>query len=243
MTNDINESLKERISSVIKSDQAAVVGRVNEFMEKTGTILRATAVTGGVDCWDTSSALTDFAWSDLKQEMEDSILYDQVYDNSLGKDKMTPTFNFSKSYADSHTFSFTEGVKLGAKTTVKASLPYVGEGEVEISAEVSFSAEQSFTYSDTKTWTMSVPVEVMPGTVARVSGHLNTLKQKARFNGKQRVTDGLAMVWVTTTLANLRQPMVFPVHVLLTDQQREFDISGAFDNIEGVTCNITQTSE
>jgi hypothetical protein len=245
MSNDITASMEERIASLIKSDQAAMVQRLNDFIQQTSTkfVDKVAAISGVVSCSNITSVVTDFSWTDVTQEIKDSVLYDQVYDNSHGSDKMTPTFTFSKSYQDSHTFKFTEGLKVGAKTTISADLPYLVKGEVEISAEASFSAEQSFTYTDTKTWTMSVPVEVLPGTVARVTGYLNMVKQNARFNAKQRVTDGIAMVWITDTLFQMKQPAVYPVRVLLTDRQREFNLSGTIDNIEGVSCNLTQTSE
>jgi Clostridium epsilon toxin ETX/Bacillus mosquitocidal toxin MTX2 len=222
-----------------------MVGRLNDFLQRINpdSPFRVESISGGVKCWGISTVLTDFNWTDVNiNKVEDSVLYEQVYDNSRGSDTMTPTFTFSKSYQDSHTFTFTEGLQVGATTTIKTGLDFLAEGEVDVSVEVSFSAEQSFTYTDTKTWEMTVPVEVLPGTVANIKGSLNVLKQTARFNAEQRVTGGLAMIWVTTTLG-IKESGIYPLTVLLPAEKRGFAIAGAVDSATGVRCKLVQTSQ
>ena len=248
MTNDINRSVEELLTSRIKGDQAALVGKMNDFLQRIApdSPVRVQRIDSVPKCSNISTVLTDFKWDDKASspidKAETTVLYQQIYDNRKGADKMTPTFSFSKSTQDSHTFKFTEGLKVGAKTSVSAGLDFLAKGEVTISAEVSFSAEQSFSYADTKTWTMSVPVEVLPGTVANVKGSLRISKKRGQFEAVQRVTDGLAQVWVTNTMG-MKMPGIYPLSVLLDPQDRDFKVSGSTESATGVSCTLVQTQE
>lgn len=82
------------------------------------------------------------------------------------------------STTDSFTYSFTEGLKLGASVTAKAEIPLVGGGKVQFSAEMDFSATQSKTVLHTRSReiTESISISACQTTTAQL------LLYKGRFD-------------------------------------------------------------
>lgn len=69
---------------------------------------------------------------------------------------------FARTFSETASFSlsFTEGIKIGAKTTVTTKIPFVAEGKVELSAEGSFSSTQTDTSSTTQSFTFNQEILV-----------------------------------------------------------------------------------
>ena len=83
---------------------------------------------------DYGVALTDFTYVTQSPTYAPLIAFDQNFSNSsTGMD--TVTASFTRSETDTFTFSFTEGLKIGAKATVKVGIPLIADGKAEVSGE------------------------------------------------------------------------------------------------------------
>lgn len=105
-------------------------------------------------------------------------------------------FSETISETASFSFSFTEGLKVGAKTTVTTKIPFVAEGKVELSAEGSFSSTQTDTTTKSQSFTVSqtinVPAHKRVVTTARVDvvQYKGNLTAKVRVNGRISINFG-----------------------------------------------------
>lgn len=80
----------------------------------------------------------------------------------------TSTVSGSETVSETSGWSDSLGFKAGAKTSFKTGIPFIAEGEVEVSAEVSNTYTWNGSETRSKTWSFSTPVTVPPGGVTSV---------------------------------------------------------------------------
>ena len=89
-------------------------------------------------------------------------LKEQIIDNSSTTATVIQQVTFSHSSTKTRTWSNQVGLKAGVKTTIKAGIPLIVEGKIEISAEVNYAHTWGGTSTETSTDTWSASVSVPP---------------------------------------------------------------------------------
>jgi hypothetical protein len=107
---------------------------------------------------------------------------------------------FTRSTSETASFSlaFTEGIKVGAKTTVVTKIPFIAEGKVELSAEGSFSSTQTETSSQTQTFTFSQEIPVPPRKRVVTTVLLDLLKYTGTVTTKVQVSGRISIAFGST---------------------------------------------
>jgi len=109
---------------------------------------------------------------------------------------------FKKDYTETASFSlaFTEGVKVGAKTTLTTKIPFLAEGKVELSAEGSFSSTQNDTSSQSQTFTINVEIPIPPRKGILATVRLDSLKYQGTVTTKVQVKGRIFVNFGSTSL-------------------------------------------
>jgi hypothetical protein len=94
-------------------------------------------------------------------------LYRQTVTNRTTS-AQTSTVSGSETVTETSGWSDSLGFKVGVKTSFETGIPFVAEGKVEVSAEVSNTYTWNGSQSTAKTWAFSTPVTVPPGGVSSV---------------------------------------------------------------------------
>jgi hypothetical protein len=88
-------------------------------------------------------------------------IYSQTVNNPTDTPQ-TSNINGSESVSETSTWSDSLGIKVGVKTSVETEIPFVLDGKVEVSSEVSNTYTWGGSTQTTKTWGFNVPVTVPP---------------------------------------------------------------------------------
>ncbi|MCT7975719.1 ETX/MTX2 family pore-forming toxin [Laspinema olomoucense] len=89
---------------------------------------------------------------------------------------MTNRVSFSVTHTETKSWSNKAGGKIGVKTQVKAGFPFLAEGKVEVSAEVSYDYTWGGQVTEAKTDTWESSVSVPPHTVVKVTATVTESK-------------------------------------------------------------------
>lgn len=102
----------------------------------------------------------------------------------------------SQSVSETSGWSDSLGVKVGVKTTFKTGLPFVAEGKVEVSTELSNTFTWSGSTTNTKTWAFNTPLSVPPQAtmVAIVAATISTITVPYTLNGTLTLKSGTRML-------------------------------------------------
>jgi Clostridium epsilon toxin ETX/Bacillus mosquitocidal toxin MTX2 len=103
-------------------------------------------------------------------------LYRQIVRNDT-KETQSSTISGSKSVAETSGWSDSLAVKVGVSTSFKAGVPFIADGKVTVSLEVTNTYTWNGSTTQTKTWGFSTPVSVPPHTVivCLVSATISTI--------------------------------------------------------------------
>jgi len=91
------------------------------------------------------------------------------------------TFNETQQTTDSFTYSFTEGLKLGASMKFSAGVPLVGKAGVTLTAELTLTAGQQKTVSSTNSWSESNTFDIPARHAIKASIVLNEAQVSTPF--------------------------------------------------------------
>ena len=108
------------------------------------------------------------------------VAFSEAFDNDT--DATDPVV-FKKSTTSTATFtwSFTEALKLGTKTTFETGLPKIAEGKFELSVELNLSSTQTHTETKTQTWEVDTTVNVPPRSTVAADLAIATIKYDPKF--------------------------------------------------------------
>ncbi len=241
---DINSALHAKFETI---DQATLVDRLTDYLTSVGRISDAAKLvaveTKETEFYQTIYGLliSDFAYADVTPIFTDLAADEQTYVNASPDDPLEATFAYEFSRQDGQSFKFAEGLKVGTKAGVKAKLPFVGEANVEVSAEVSFSAEQSFTTVDTTKWSFSEKITVKPRTAVKATGYIRIAKLDAPFHCNVKVLDGNALIQVKIKGDQLYTSWVVPIVNMMSDDERSFALSGTITGSEAAKIYVEVT--
>ncbi len=107
----------------------------------------------------------------------------QIVSNGTSLEQ-SQTVELSKTTTSSFTWSLTEGFKIGMSVKFAAGVPAIASAETSISSELSFSSTQSCTNTEQKTWKVSQPVKVPPGTEVEARLLIEEREFSQRFHSK-----------------------------------------------------------
>jgi hypothetical protein len=122
----------------------------------------------------------DVAWestsySGLKELSQTLDVVDrQSLTNTTSRDA---TLKYSKKVdvTDTFTFSFTEGLKAGITTKVLTGIPFIAEGEIQVSVELNFSATQQKTVQKTESTQIEANFVAAPSETLAIEVRQTTL--------------------------------------------------------------------
>lgn len=106
----------------------------------------------------------------------------------------TATFDQSETHTASFSVAVTEGIKLGAQTKVKASIPFLASTEVNLSAEATLSSTEATRSTDSQTFSIDTKINVPPASRIAASLVINSLQyngtvtSQVQVSGQLRVT-------------------------------------------------------
>lgn len=228
---DIKSSLITRYQQI---DPAVLYERAIDYLSSQGenTSNLKSVDRSKVDFYDDYALLiTNFSYGNTTKSMGEVTAHEQTYINSSPDNPLEATFTYTESRQDAQTFKFTEGLKVGAKASFKAKLPFVGEATTEVSAEATFSAEQTVATTVTTTWQFAEKITVKPTTAVKATGFISIAKLNAPFTCNVQVTGGKVLVWFRITDGTWTETPI-PVTAIMTDEDRSFILSGNFDGSE-----------
>lgn len=107
----------------------------------------------------------------------------------------TSAISGSESVSETSGWSDSLGAKIGVKTTFSTGIPFVAEGKVEVSAEISNTYTWSGSTTHTKTWSFNTPVSVPPMTtmIAIVAATTSTITVPYTLSGTVIFKSGTRM--------------------------------------------------
>lgn len=126
-----------------------------------------------------------YEWGEIKYFHSDPVWEpDSLYSGSYSNDSSTQdTFVFKKaeSTTASFTWSITEGLKAGAKTTVEVGIPKIADGKLQVYAELNVASTQGETKSKTQSWEVNTNIGVAPHTYVEAHMVVQVGLQNASF--------------------------------------------------------------
>ncbi|HEX5155519.1 MAG TPA: ETX/MTX2 family pore-forming toxin [Parafilimonas sp.] len=182
---------------------------------------------------DYGIVISDFNYTSVNPSFTPNEVADQTLINN-GTTTVDETFSFKKASQDNFKFGFSEGLKVGTKASAKVKLPFVGEGTAEVSAEITFNANQEWSKSNAEEWTYTTRIPVPPNSKIRCTGFIKYSNINCPFTANVKATDGMVLTWFQLENGTYTEFPV-PLTILLTEQQRTFQVSGKFDGGEGVS--------
>ena len=237
-----------RLNKAVMANPATILARIQDYLksidepEKAAEAVNLLGLEGGAAGY--TVVLSDFQYSEVNPMFSPTLVVERVFDNDSGAE-ITDTFTYNKTLQEAQTFSFTEGLKVGAKATAKFSLPLVGETSVEVNAEVSFGATQTFAVSTSQSWTQTSSVKVPPHTSVKVTGLVKLGSNKQRgFTGQAHVIGGTFYFLLSRTADPARQwieewYLEVPMSAVLDPSDMWFPVSGSWTGALGVAVMIS----
>jgi len=123
-------------------------------------------------------------------------------------------FSYSKKVADTFTFSFTEGIKVGVSAKFKAGVP-VANTEWTVSGEISFSGTQTQTTSRETTWTNTTTINVPANTKIHVDAIVSVVTPVYEFTASAVVINSKVNIAAYDPTANSWNDLIIPLEILL----------------------------
>jgi hypothetical protein len=147
---------------------------------------------GGVWCSMQTDPVIDFEISNIEYDTAAATtlqsgpaeLYRQTVSNNTSQ-AQTSSISGSASVTETSGWSDSLAVKLGVKTTIEVGIPFIADGKVELSLEVTNTYTWNGSISKTKTWGFNTPVSVPPHItiVGLVSATLSTISVPYTLRG------------------------------------------------------------
>lgn len=106
----------------------------------------------------------------------------------------TVTYNQSETTTQSFSWSVTEALKLGIKTSVKAGLPAVCEVTTEGSVNIETSSTQTTTNTKTQTWSVTQPIVCSPNSYITARLNISTATYNIPWTA-QTYLHGYVAIW------------------------------------------------
>lgn len=135
------------------------------------------------DVAEITSIVYDVASAKVLQTSPEELYRQTVHNNT--DVSQSSSISGSRSIAETSGWSDSLAVKVGAKTTFKTGIPYVAEGKIEVSVELTNTYTWNGSETETKTWNFSTPVTVPPHSaiVALVAATLSTIAVPYTLSG------------------------------------------------------------
>lgn len=239
-------------STVMAADKDSFLARIND--NKLGALLGAPAPIvdfGRVLDLDFRSAremaqITNFTYSELHDIPTPVIAYDATCRNESATASQDVEISYAKELSESYNFSFSEEIKLGAKASFKAGLPFIGEARTEIWGEISAGATQGWSKTETRTWTGKITVHLAAGDSAHIEVAISNDTINSGFNAQAVLAPG---VWLmvhgyTTPDHSSGVDCWLLVDAVFTNDEIDaaaVPISGHFKGVEGVSMSSKTT--
>ncbi len=109
-------------------------------------------------------------------------------------------FQQNKSTTASFSVAISEGVKIGAETTVQTQIPFIAKGEVSLSAEASLSSTQNVGSSETQSFSVNTTINVPPRSRVEASLLISSLSYKGKLNVQMVVGGQIRILFGSTRL-------------------------------------------
>ncbi len=123
-------------------------------------------------------------------------------------------FSYSKKVADTFTFSFTEGIKVGVSAKFKAGVP-VANTEWTVSGEISFSGTQTQTTSRETTWTNTTTINVPANTKVHVDAIVSVVTPVYDFSASAVVINSKVNIPAYDSAVKSWDDLIIPLEILL----------------------------
>jgi hypothetical protein len=107
----------------------------------------------------------------------------------------TVTFTKTESITETSGWADALAVKVGVKASLRAGLPIVADGKVEVSAEVNNTYTWNGSETRSRTWSFSVPVTVAPNTAVSVLVTVTVSPLTVPYRVSGTVTTGKGVVY------------------------------------------------
>ncbi len=113
----------------------------------------------------------------------DLFLLDEI-DNTKGGRDVVRTLSYTVTESSSLSVSFTEGVTIGAETTLTTKIPFIAEGSIKLSAEAAFASTQTQTSEISKTVGATATITASPRTRLMAMLQVNNRPYQGRLTTK-----------------------------------------------------------
>lgn len=184
-------------------------------------------------------------------------LYTVGYDNgSNSQDSVV--LKRSESTTATFSWSITEGIKIGAKTTIQAGIPKIVDGKIELSTELSLSSTQTKTESKTQTWEVNTNITIPPWTHIDANLIMRAGEQNANFEvditcggyatSKWKGPNGKIVTGEASQAAFLHNYANIPYKSYMPPTGRDFrgelvvTMRGTFKGVQGVGVEVIKKS-
>jgi len=177
----------------MQHDGNFVVYKGTSLNDQQGPLWASSVLDPVVDCEMISSIDYDINAAKILQSGP-AELYRQIVKNETMLTQ-TSTINGSASVSETSGWSDTVAIMVGVSTTFTTEIPFVAEGEVTVSAEVTNTYEWNGSTTRTKTWGFDTPVSVPPQTtmVGLVSATISTITVPYTLKGTLVLKSGTRM--------------------------------------------------
>ena len=129
----------------------------------------------------TNVAYNDGAWTISSPSMLN--VATATVSNQTGQAQQM-SITFQESVASSYTFSATAGITVGASADFQCGFPFVAEGRVTVSTEVSFSATIGYAKTVSEAFSYTATVAVAPGTSVKATAQATSHSISGSFSAK-----------------------------------------------------------
>jgi hypothetical protein len=149
--------------------------------------------------------------------------------------------NGTESTTSSFKWSVTAGLKLGAKTSFKVGAPFIAEGKVEASIELSLAATVEQTTTETQSWSYSVNVPVPPHSTVVVDALVSMAEYSPNWRARMRLS-GVSYITVAGSSGRKAVPIAailasYP-GVTIDGDVVNYEASGTFKGAQGLTVDV-----
>jgi hypothetical protein len=153
----------------------------------------------------------------------------------------TQNISDTKSTTSSFKWSVTAGLKLGAKTSFKVGAPFIAEGKVEASIELSLAATVEQTTTETQSWSYSVNVPVPPHSTVVVDALVSMAEYSPNWRARMRLS-GVSYITVAGSSGRKAVPIAailasYP-GVTIDGDVVNYEASGTFKGAQGLTVDV-----
>jgi hypothetical protein len=159
------------------------------------------------------------------------------------------TFQQSEQNTDSFSWSITAGLKLGASAKYKAGVPFIGQAEVTLSAELTVAAGKTNTVTHANTWSESVTLDIPAKNAIKASIMLNeahvdtpftaTFLAQGQVKCVLNIPDQQFFATLDGGIDWPTRPDLNHLPVLADAKARQFQANGTFTGSAGLSTFVT----